>query len=190
MLLQEFLDLGFKITFEQLTENYTRVLEDDERYIEIFNAYANHNEELGNKLLREYKIDCRSRMNQGWGNDMKLCSLDLYENKMSKRIVIEKDAIRLMLYVDKDTNIVDRVLDALWYFGSCSSHTNIYDRDSSNDNKSAKTILKWIYQKRLNNAQFIRNYYNKEIKDLKQKYKNDLGVAKDGLDFLKQFKEE
>ena len=82
------------------------------------------------------------------------------------------------------------MLDALWYFGSCSSHTEIYDRDSSKDNKSAKTILKWIYQKRLNNAQHIRNYYNKEIKDLKQKYKNDLGVAKDGLDFLKQFEEE
>jgi hypothetical protein len=57
MLLQEFLDLGFKITFEKLTTNYTGVLEEDERYIEIFNAYANHNEELGDKLLREYKID-------------------------------------------------------------------------------------------------------------------------------------
>lgn len=187
MLLQEFLDLGFNITFEQLTENYTKVLEDDERYIEIFNAYANHNEELGDKLLKEYKVDCRSRVSQGWGNEMKLTSLMLYGNKMSKRIVIEKDSIRLMLYVDKDTSVVDRVLDALWYFGSCSSHTDIYDRDSSRDNKSAKTVLKWIYQKRLNNAQHIRNYYNKEIKDLKQKYKNDLRVAKDDLDFLKQF---
>lgn len=190
MLLEEFLDLGFNITFEQLTTNYTRVLEDDERYIEIFNAYANHNEELGDKLLKQYKIDCRNRMSQGWGDDMKLISLNLYENKMSKRVVIEKDAIRLMLYVDKDTNIVDRVLDALWYFGSCFSHTDIYDRDSSKDNKSAKTILKWIYQKRLNNAQSIRNYYNKEIKELKKHYKNDLGNAKLGLDFLKQFKEK
>ena len=190
MLLQEFLDLGFNITFEKLTLNYTRVFEDDERYIEIFNAYASHNEESGDKLLKEYKIDCLSRMSQGTDNGMKLVSLNLYENKVSKRIVIEKDSIRLMLYVDKDTNIVDRVLDALWYFGSCSSHTDIYDRDSSKDNKSAKTILKWIYQKRLNNAQNIRNYYNKEIKDLKQKYKYDLGVAKQDLDFLKQFEEE
>ena len=100
MLLQEFLDLGFKITFEKLTTNYTMVLDDDKRYIEIFNAYASHNEELGDKLLREYKIDCRSRMSQGWGNEMKLVSLCLYENKMSKRVVIEKDAIRLMLYVE------------------------------------------------------------------------------------------
>lgn len=188
--MQEFLDLGFNITFEQLTANYTRVLEDDERYIEIFNAYADHNGELGDELLRKYKIDCRSRLSQGTNNDMKLCSLILYENKTSKRVVIEKDTIRLMLYVDKDTNIVDRVLDALWYFGSCSSHTDIYDRDSLKDNKSAKTILKWIYQKRLNNAQSIRNYYNKEIKDLKQKYKRSLGVAKEGLNFLKQFEEE
>ncbi len=190
MILQEFLDLGFNITFEQLTINYTRVLEDDERYIEIFNAYANHNEELGDHLLTQYKINCRSRASQGCGNEMKLCSLTLYEDKMSKRIVIEKDSIILMLYVDKDTNIVDRVLDALWYFGSCSSHTDIYDRDISTDNKSAKTILKWIYQKRLNNAQHIRNHYNKEIKELKQKYKDDLKVAKDGLDFLKQFEDE
>lgn len=191
MLLQEFLDLGFNITFEQLTTNYTRVFEEDERYIKIFNAYANHNEELGNKLLREYKIDCRSRASQGTNNgSMKLVSLVLYEDKMSKRVIIEKDTIRLMLYVDKDTNIVDRVLDALWYFGSCSSHTDIYDRDSLKDNKTAKDIMKWIYQKRLNNAQHIRNYYNKEIKDLKQKYKYDLGVAKEGLDFLKQFEVE
>lgn len=190
MLLQEFLDLGFNITFEKLTLNYTMVFEDDERYIEIFNAYANHNEELGDKLLREYKIDCRSRTSQGTYSGMKLISLVLYENKMSKRVVIEKDTIRLMLYVDKDTNIVDRVLDALWYFGSCSSHTDIYDRDSSKDNKTAKDIMKWIYHKRLNNAQSVRNYYNKEIKDLKQKYKYDLSVAKDGLDFLKQFEEE
>lgn len=190
MLLQEFLDLGFNITFEELTANYTRVLEDDERYIEIFNAYDGHNEELGNKLLKEYKITCRSRMSQGTYKGMKLVSLSLYEDKMSKRIVIEKDSIRLMLYVDKDTNIVDRVLDALWYFGSCSSHTDIYDRDSSKDTKTAKTILKWVYQKRLNNAQHIRNYYNKEIKELKKHYKNDLGNAKLGLDFLKQFKEE
>lgn len=187
MLLKEFLDLGFNITFEQLTTNYIRVLEEDERYIEIFNAYANHNEELGNKLLKEYKIDCRNRMSQGWGNDMKLCSLILYENKMSKRIIIEKDNIRLMLYADKDTNIVNRVLDAWWYFGSCSSHTDIYDRDSLKDNKTAKDIMRWIYQKRLNNAQFIRNHYNKEIKELKKHYKNDLENAKLGLDFLKQF---
>lgn len=190
MLLQEFLDLGFNITFEKLTTNYTRVLKEDERYIEIFNAYDNHDEELGDKLLKQYNIYCRSRSSQGWDNDMKLISLELYENKMSKRIVIEKDAIVLMLYVDKDTNIVDRVLDALWYFGSSSSHTDIYDRASSKDNNSAKTILKWIYQKRLNNAQFIRNHYNKEIKDLKQKYKYDLKVAKDGLDFLKQFEND
>lgn len=187
MELQEFLDLGFIITFEQLTTNYTRVLEEDERYIEIFNAYSNHNEELGDKLLKEYKIDCRSRASQGWGNEMKLVSLYLYEDKMSKRVVIEKDTIRLMLYVDKDTNIVDRVLDALWYFESSSSHTDIYDRASLKDTKSAKTILKWIYQKRLNNAQSIRNYYNKEIRELKKHYKNDLDNAKLGLDFLKQF---
>ena len=190
MTIQEFLDLGFNITFEQLTTNYTKVLEEDKRYIEIFNTYANHNEELGDKLLKQYKIDCRSRVSQGTDNGMKLVSLTLYENKMSKRVVIEKDTIRLMLYVDKDNNVVDRVLDALWYFGSCSSHTDIYDRDSSKDNKNAKDIMRWIYQKRLNNAQHIRNYYNKEIKDLKQKYKYDLSVAKDGLDFLKQFKEE
>ena len=187
MLLQEFLDLGFNITFEQLTKNYTRVIKEDERYIEIYNAYSNHDGELGDKLLKDYKIDCRSRMSQGWGNEMKLMSLTLYEDKMSKRVVIEKDNIRLMLYVDKDTNIVDRVLDALWYFGSCSSHTDIYDRESSKDTKSAKDIMRCIYRKRLNNAQFIRNHYNKEIKDLKQKYKRDLSVAKDGLDFLKQF---
>ena len=82
MLLQEFLDLGFNITFEQLTTNYTRVFEEDERYIEIFNAYSNHNEELGNKLLKQYKIDCRSRMSQGTNDgSMKLCSLFLYEVK-------------------------------------------------------------------------------------------------------------
>lgn len=190
MLLQEFSDLGFIITFKELTTNYTRVLEDDKRYIEIFNAYANKNEELGDRLLKEYKIDCGSRTSQGTENGMKLVSLNLYEDKMSKRIVIEKDNIMLMLYVDKDTNVVDRVLDALWYFGSCSSHTDIYDRDNSQDTKTAKDILRWVYQKRLKNAQHIRNYYNKEIKELKQKYKNDLKEAKDGLDFLKQFKEE
>lgn len=191
MLLQEFSDLGFIITFKELTTNYTRVLEDDKRYIEVFNAYASQNKELGDRLLKEYKIDCRSRISRGFDeNGMKLVELVLYENKMSKRIVIEKDNIMLMLYVDKDTNIVDRVLDALWYFGSCSSHTDIYDRDNSQDTKTAKDILRWIYQKRLKNAQHIRNYYNKEIKELKQKYKNDLRIAKDGLDFLKQFKEE
>lgn len=191
MLLQEFLDLGFNITFEKLTTNYTMVLKEDERYIEIFNAYDNHNEELGDKLLKQYNINCRSRISQGRdNNDMKLISLVLYENKMSKRIVMEKDTIKLMLYVDKDTNTVDRVLDAMWYFGSCFSHTEIYDRDSLKDNNSAKTILKWIYQKRLNNAQFIRNHYNKEIKDLKQRYRYDLKGAKDGLDFLKQFEND
>ena len=190
MQLKEFLELGFNITFEQLTKNYVKVIKEDKRYIEIFNAYSNHNEELGYKLLKEYKIDCRSRMSQGCGNEMKLCSLVLYEEKMGKRVVIEKDSIRLMLYVDKDTNVVDRVLDALWYFGSCCSHTDIYDRDSQEDSETAKDIMRWIYQKRLNNAQFIRNYYNKEIKDLKKKYKNDLEFAKKGLDFLKQFGEE
>ena len=73
---------------------------------------------------------------------------------------MKKDTIRLMLYVDKDTNIVDRVLDALWYFGSCSSHTDIYDRDSSKDNKTAKDIMSWIYQKRLNNAQSIIEWFH------------------------------
>ena len=65
MLLQEFLDLGFKITFEQPTTNYTMVTKEDKRYVEIFNAYANHDELLGDKLLRQYKIDCRSRTSQG-----------------------------------------------------------------------------------------------------------------------------
>ena len=92
-----------------------------------------------------------------------------------------------MLYVDSYTNVVDRVLDALWYFGSCSSHTDVYDRDSENDTKTAKTVLKWIYHKRLNNAQHIRNYYSKEIKELKKRYKGDLATAKLGLDFLKLF---
>lgn len=188
MLLQEFLDLGFKITFEQMTTNYTMVVKEDKRYVEIFNAYASHNEELGDKLLKQYKIDCRSRANQGTSDgNMKLCELSLYEEKMGKRIVIEREDIRLMLYVDSDTNVVDRVLDALWYFGSCSSHTDIYSRDSENDTKTAKTVLKWVYHKRLNNAQHIRNYYNKEIRELKKRYKSELETAKLGLDFLKLF---
>lgn len=188
MLLQEFLDLGFKITFEQPTTNYTMVVKEDKRYVEIFNAYANHDEVLGDILLKKYKIDCRSRTSQGTDDgSMKLCELTLYEEKMGKRIIIERQDIQLMLYVDSDTNVVDRVLDALWYFGSCSSHTDIYSRDSEKDTKTAKTILKWIYHKRLNNAQHIRNYYNKEIKELKKQYKNELETAKLGLDFLKLF---
>lgn len=188
MLLQEFLDLGFKITFEQMTTNYTMVIKEDKRYVEIFNAYANHNEDLGYKLLMQYKIYCRSRTSQGTDDgNMKLCELSLYEEKMGKRIIIEREDIHLMLYVDSDTNVVDRVLDALWYFGSCSSHTDIYSRDSENDNTTAKTILKWVYHKRLNNAQHIRNYYNKEIRELKKRYKSELETAKLGLDFLKLF---
>ena len=188
MLLQEFLDLGFKITFEQMTTNYTMVIKEDKRYVEIFNAYASHNGELGYKLLMQYKIYCRSRTNQGTDDgNMKLCELSLYEEKMGKRIIIEREDIRLMLYVDSDTNVVDRVLDALWYFGSCSSHTDIYSRDSENDTTTAKTVLKWVYHKRLNNAQHIRNYYNKEIRELKKRYKSELETAKLGLDFLKLF---
>lgn len=188
MLLQEFLDLGFKITFEQPTTNYTMVVKEDKRYVEIFNAYASHDEVLGDILLRQYAIDCRSRTSQGTDDgNMKLCELSLYEEKMGKRIIIEREDIHLMLYVDSDTNVVDRVLDALWYFGSCSSHTDIYSRDSENDNTTAKTVLKWIYHKRLNNAQHIRNYYNKEIKELKKRYKSELETAKLGLDFLKLF---
>lgn len=188
MLLQEFLDLGFNITFTQLTENYTRLIEEDERYIELLKACQNYNrsEEDVNNLAKQYKVYIRSRVYQGSCNGMKLTSLVVFENKMSNRI-IEKDNIHLMLYVDKDTNVVDRVLDALWYFASSSSHEDIWSRSSLNESTTAKDILRIVYHKRMNNAQKIRNHYNQKIKKLKEQYKRDLTTAKAGLDFLKKF---
>lgn len=56
------------------------VIKEDKRYVEIFNVYASHDEVLGDKLLKQYKIDCRSRTSQGTSNGgMKLCELSLYE---------------------------------------------------------------------------------------------------------------
>lgn len=189
MLLQEFLDLGFNIAFTQLTENYTRLIEEDERYIELLKACQNynHSEEDVNNLAKQYKVYIRSRVYQGSCDGMKLTNLVVFENKMSNRIIIEKDNIHLMLYVDKDTNVVDRVLDALWYFASSSSHEDIWSRNSLNESTTAKDILRIVYHKRMNNAQKIRNHYNQEIKKLKEQYKKDLTTAKAGLDFLKNF---
>lgn len=188
MLLQDFVDLGFNVNFVQLTDNYTRVIEEDERYIALLKACEEGSDEQVEKLRRELKVIIRSRAYQGWENKMKLISLDVYENKMSNRVIIEKDNIKLMLFVDKDTNIVDRIFDALWYFGSCSSHEDIWERVTSKENTSAKEILRIVYNKRENNAQKIRNHYNQEIKKLKEQYKRDLTTAKVGLDFLKKFK--
>ena len=184
MLLQDFIDLGFNVSFVQLTDNYTRVIEEDERYITLLKACEEGSEEQIEKLRKELKITIRSRTYRG----TKLVSLDAYEDKISNRVIIEKDNIKLMLFVDKDTNIVDRVFDALWYFGSCSSHEDIWKRVTSKENTSAKEILRIVYNKRENNAQKIRNHYNQEIKKLKEQYKRDLTTAKVGLDFLKNFK--
>lgn len=188
MLLQDFVDLGFNVSFVQLTDNYTRVIEEDERYIALLKACEEGSNEEVEKLRKELKIAIRSKTYQGWENKRKLVSIDAYENKISNRVIIEKDNIKLMLFVDKDTNIVDKVFDALWYFGSCSSHEDIWERVTSKENTSAKEILRIIYNKRENNAQKIRNYYNQEIKKIKEKYRNELANAKAGLDFLKNFK--
>lgn len=190
MLLQDFIDLGFNISFIQLTSNYTRVIKEDERYIALFKVCEEGSEEQIEKLRRELKVTIGSRISQGWEDKMKLASLEVYENKMSNRVIIEKDNIKLLLFVDKDTNIVDRVFDALWYFGSCSSHKDIWERVTSKENTSAKEILRIIYNKRETNAQKIRNHYNQEIKKLKEEYKYELANAKAGLDFLKTFKDE
>ena len=187
MLLQDFINLGFNINFNQLTTNYTRIIEEDERYIALLKTYEEGSNEQFEELRRKLKIDVRSRVYQGLDDKMKLISFAAYENKISNRVVIEKDNIKLMLFVDKDTNIVDRVFDALWYFGSSSSHEDIWERTTSKENTSAKDVLRIIYNKRQRNAQRIRNYYNQEIKKIKEEYKNKLANAKIGLDFLETF---
>lgn len=187
MKLQDFIDLGFAITFNQLTTNYVRVAQEDKRYIEIFEKCKDERNVNTYQLQKEYKVDINGRTYQGTVNGMELISLTVSEYKEGNRIIIEKDDVELMLYVDKDTNVVDRVLDCLWYFGSSSSHQDIYGRLHNDDNISVNDVLKDVYRMRMKNSQNIRNHYNKELKKIKEEYRHDLDKSKKGMNFLKRF---
>ena len=180
MKLQEFLDLGFKITFNQLTTNYVRVAKEDDRYIEIFNIFSNNKEANEREIERKYKVDVNGRAYQGTDKGMKLTALSLSEQKEGNRIIIEKDDVKLMLYVDQYTNIVDRVLDCLWYFNSSSSHQDIYERLHVDDKITVNDVLRDVYRMRMKNSQEIRNYYNKRLKEIKEDYRYKLEGSKIG----------
>jgi len=94
----------------------------------------------------------------------------------------------ISLFIEVVDGVVVNVNDMCTYFHSVCNFNCLYEKDTlGDDDVTAAQLLKQMYDHRLRNAQDIRNYYNKEIKDLKQSYRNSLEQAKAGLDFLKQF---
>lgn len=188
MKLQDFLDLGFEITLDELRENWTRVPEHSKEYLDIL-AFAQEVDKEDNlhtyEKTKNYasKLKCSLGFLEHHGDE--LVRLSLHYNKQSRRVIIEKNGIKLCLFVDKDDETVDSVDDYFSYFNFHCSVKDIYER-YRNDNETPLTILETINEFRKKNAQEIRNYYNKQLRDIKENYKCSLDNAKVGLKWLKE----
>lgn len=191
MNLSNFLDLGFKITFEEQEQGYhwARVMEEDPVYKQVFEFCKTcddykKTEEFLNNLEGKYSLNCRSYS----GNTLSRIYLKKQYDTL-KVYVIKNEGIVLRLAVDKNTNEVYTIEDGSGYFLSICSHRNLWEKSSLDDDTTAKSCLATVYRWRKDNAEDIRKYYSKEIKKLKNAYKRDYGASQIGLDYLAQFKE-
>lgn len=188
MKLQDFLDLGFEITLNELWENWTRVPEYSKEYLDIL-KFAQEVDKEDNLHTYEKTKTYASKLKCSLGflehHGYKLVRLSLHYNKQSRRVIIEKNGVKLCLFVDKDDETVDSVDDYFSYFNSHCGVKNVYER-YENDNETSLTILETINEFRKKNAQEVRNYYNKQLRDIKEIYKYTLDEAKVGLKWLKE----
>ena len=195
MYINDFLELGFVINYESTTPSreWTRVLEDDPVYKKVFTFCKTCKDDYKeidafinslNTSEVQYSLASRSYSN----GELIRIRLDNATLRM-KVYVIEKDGIILRLVVDKDTNRVYTIDDCLRGFHSVSSHWNVWYRQTIDDPTTLESVFATLHRHRMSNSQDIRNYYNKEIKELKRHYAIDLEDSKVGLKFLAQYKE-
>ena len=185
MILQDFLDLGFKIekTHNDNENISVKVCEEEDLYKQVF-EYAKTHSNWDDIADYARSLKCSLGFISHRGDELTSISLSTYR-KGRRYSLVAGEGIRLAVEVVDD--VIASVDDMYWYFNSYSNYSNLYDRTSIYDDTKARDLIERIYTHRLHNAQDIRNYYNKEIKSLKSNYRSSLEKAKIGLDFLKQF---
>lgn len=188
MKLQDFLDLGFVITWDELRKNWTRVPEYSKEYLDIlkFAQETDKEDELNTyEKTKSYALKLGYYLGFLEQHGDELVRLSLHYDKQSRRVIIERDGVKLCLYVDKDDETIDSVDDDFQYFHSCCNMRDVYER-YKNDDETPLTILETVYDFRKKNAQEVRNYYNNELRNMKENYKYSLDKAKVGLKWLKE----
>lgn len=212
MLFSELLAIGFKV--EKTNIDAIMLPSNTSRYIKMYNDILNFVRDLyvkgkyetaydlwlgdGREIMKyatnRYGDSCEINLNSG---SSPFKSSDLYVSlRITVRSIIlynQELNIRLYVLMDICDGTVYNIVDIFNYIKM--HHADNYDIYSYEDDYNviplnADTIIALILQNRLNNAQKIRNFFNGEIKAIKNRYKKELDKSKIGIDNMLEYLEK
>ena len=212
MLFSELLAIGFKV--EKTNIEAIMLPSNTSKYIKMYNDILNFVRDLyvkgeyetayelwldGGREIMKYATDryggsCEINLNSGT-SPFKASDLFVSLRITVRSIILYNQElnIRLNILMDICDGTVYNIVDIFNYLNM--HHTDNYDIYSYEDDYNviplnADTIIALILQNRLNNAQKIRNFFNGEIKAIKNRYKKELDKSKIGIDNMLEYLEK
>ena len=184
MNIKEFYDLGFVTEFVDETPVCRKVEPFDEHYEEIFEYAKTHTYKEVESFAWEFHYRLNSIGSSGTDDESHVTSVNMnLVDEDSHRVIIALGDVRLDIYCNKKTGFIYSIWDRFPYIDAWvdASSYLIYehygtDRAIHFSNSeyyihNAKEFIVFLFNKRKEDAQNIRNHYNQEIKKLKQEYK-------------------
>lgn len=192
MTLQELLDYGFVITFEEETVVREKVGKGEPIYDALMIELANYNHSWmdtneimdfqdKNNLPIEYYDTIPTAYTPSWKSRVRyynrgtlwsgstLTKINLFKDKRGKLYILSKGDVTIEVDVcDGDTKI-NNAWEKYWYRGGYSSHRELSSYDT------VKELMDDILDQHKRERRETMNEYNKKIRDLKQEYKKELG---------------
>lgn len=194
MNLQDFYDLGFKEIFKDTSAIRRRVLNTDEHYQEVQDYARTFKDDtscsywntLRDFAWNNFKYMLQSISSQGGVLTEATCYFD---DNNGERVIVKLDDIELEIYYNKDTKFVYKVYDRLYRFSSFNSYVSndVYEVNSNESSiLTLDDFMKNLLKSREQDAQNVRNYYNKQLKEIHQTYKSRLDERKSGINNIKK----
>lgn len=212
MLFSELLAIGFKV--EKTSIDAIMLPSNTSKYINIYNDILNfvRDKYIKGKYETTYDLwyDCdREIMKYAANRYGDSCELNISNGrsqfKDSDLFVSLRITVRSIILYNQDLNIRLNVLmdicdGTVYNIVDIFNYLNMrridnYDIYSFEDDYNViplntDTIIALILQNRLNNAQKIRNFFNGEIKAIKNRYKKELDKSKLGIDNMLEYLEK
>lgn len=190
MNIKEFYDLGFKLDFVDDAAINREVKPYDAHYQEIFEYAQTHTYKEVEDYAWKYQYRLNSINSSGYDNDYHITSVNMhFVDAQSHRVIIAFEDIRLDIYCDRKTGFIHSIWDRFSYMNAwvVASSYKMYEykgtKAAMNFSNSeyyihdAKEFITYLLKERQEDAQAIRNHFNKELKKIKEDYKYRLSLS-------------
>jgi len=192
MTINDFYNLGFIEEFKDPLPQRRRVLDTDEHYQEVTEIVKQLKnwDSIKETLYIKFKYNLYSLSSQG---DEVTDATCYFDDSNTERVIVKLNDIRLDVIYNKETKFVYSIYDRYRYFSPYGFHSFNEIYEVTNYIKSRLSITEFmqkLLKTRQEDAQNIKNYYNKELKNMHRSYRDRLNSCKTNIKIIKNLTDE